>query len=70
MAEQIKMLFGVNTPGNPRNIVLKVVPDPPQRRGGGPVLNFGTPIFGTAEARDLTFCAHREVGALTTTMQK
>jgi len=25
MAEQIKMLFGVNTPAGPRNIVLKVV---------------------------------------------
>jgi len=31
MAEQIKMLFGVNTPGGPRNIVLDGGPDPPQR---------------------------------------
>jgi len=32
MAEQIKMLFGVNTPGGPWNIVLDVGPDPTQRR--------------------------------------
>jgi len=29
MAEQIKMLFGVNTPGGPWSIVLDVSPDPP-----------------------------------------
>jgi len=33
MAEQIKMLFGVNTPGGPWNIVLDVGPDPPTERG-------------------------------------
>jgi len=31
MAERIKMLFGVKSPGGPRNIVLDVGPDPPQR---------------------------------------
>jgi len=35
MAEQIKMLFGVNTRGGPRNIVLHGSPDPSQRGGGG-----------------------------------
>jgi len=29
------MLFGVNTPGGPRNIVLDRSPDPPSARGGG-----------------------------------
>jgi len=32
-AEQIKMLFGVNTPVGPWNIVLDSVPDPPTERG-------------------------------------
>jgi len=45
MAEQIKMLVGVNTPGGPWNIVLNVGPDLPQRGGGGSVLNFGTPSY-------------------------
>jgi len=36
MAEQIKMLFGANTPGGPWNIVLDVGPDPPTERGRGP----------------------------------
>jgi len=34
MAEQIKMLFRVNTPGGPWNIVLDVSPDPPKRGEG------------------------------------
>jgi len=34
MAEQFKMLFGVNTPGGPWNIVLDGGPDPPQRVEG------------------------------------
>jgi len=41
-AEPIKMLFGMNTPGDPWNIVLDVGPDPPQRGEGGPLLNFGS----------------------------
>jgi len=45
MAEQIKMLFGVNTPGGPRNIVLDVGPDPHTERGRGPLLNLGTPSY-------------------------
>jgi len=44
MAEQTKMVFGVNTPGGPCSIVLKEIPDPPQR-GGSPVLNFVPPVF-------------------------
>jgi len=44
MAEQIKMLFGVNIPGNPWNIVLDVGPDPTDRVRG-PVLNFGIPLL-------------------------
>jgi len=31
MAEQIKMLFGVNTLGGPWNVVLDGGPDPPQQ---------------------------------------
>jgi len=61
MAEQIKILFGVNTPGGPWNIVLDVGPDPPQRGEGGPLLNFETPyISGTVEARDLKFWVRTE----------
>jgi len=45
MAEQIKMLFGVNTPEGPWNIVLKLRLDPPQRGRGGPILNVGTPLL-------------------------
>jgi len=33
MAEQIKILFGVNTLGGPRNIVLDGHPDPPKAKG-------------------------------------
>jgi len=40
--EQIKMLFGVNTPGGPRNIVRRRTWSPPQRGEGGPLLNLGT----------------------------
>jgi len=35
MAEKIKLLFGMNTLGGPRNIVLDGGPDPPIARGGG-----------------------------------
>jgi len=35
MAEQIKMLFDVNTPGGPWNIVLDVGPDPLTERKEG-----------------------------------
>jgi len=45
MAKQIKMLFGVSTPGGPWNIVLNVGPDSLTERGRGPVLNFGTPSY-------------------------
>jgi len=34
MAEQFKMLFGVNTPGGPWSIVLDADPDPPQTGRG------------------------------------
>jgi len=34
MGEQIKMLFGMNTPGGRWNIVLDVDPDPLQRGEG------------------------------------
>jgi len=61
MAEQIKMLFGVNTPGSPRNIVLDGDPDPPQTGGRDLLLNLGLPCFsGTAEATDSKFCLHVE----------
>jgi len=61
VAEQIKVMFRVNTPRGTGtwNIVLDVGPDPPTERGA--VLNFGTlHIFGTAEARDLKFCVGTE----------
>jgi len=58
MAEQIKMLLGMNTPRAHGTRVL--IP----HRKGGPVLNFGTlfylSIFKTAEARDLKFCMRIE----------
>jgi len=44
MAEQIKILFGVKTPGGPWNIVLDVVPDPPQRKKNGPTFKFWDPL--------------------------
>jgi len=43
VAEQIKMLFGVNTPRGPWNIVLDVGPDTPTESERGLLLNFGTP---------------------------
>jgi len=55
MAEQIKMLFRVNTPGCPWNIVLDVGTDPPQRRRGGPRLEI--------------LCAYRLIGALSENLQ-
>jgi len=59
--EQIKMLFGVNTPGGPWSIVLDVGSDPSQRGKGSPF--FGPPVIsGTAEARDLKFCLHTQRG--------
>jgi len=57
MAEQIKMLFGVNTSGGPWNTVLKEHPNLPTERERGPAFNFGNPsIFKMAEARDFKFC--------------
>jgi len=48
MAEQIKMLFGVNTPGGPRNIVLDVGPDVPTERWRGvQILNFWTSLISS-----------------------
>jgi len=45
-AEQIKMLFGVNSLGGPWNIVLYEGSVPPQTERGGPILlNFGTPSY-------------------------
>jgi len=45
MAERIKMLFGVNTPGGPWNIVLNGGFDlPPQRGVGDIILNFLNPF--------------------------
>jgi len=65
MAEQIKMLFGVNTPGRPWNIVLDVGPDPVIERERGPNFKFWDPLvsLGTAEARNLKIlCAYRGLG--------
>jgi len=50
MGEQIKMLFGVNTPWGPWNIVLHGGPDHPQT-GVGCHAFLGPPcVLGTAEA--------------------
>jgi len=69
MAEQIKMLFGVNTLEG--NIVLDVSPNPPQKERGGPTFKFWDPrIAGTAEARDLKFSACTGLGAITKTVQQ
>jgi len=64
-AELIKMLFGVNTLGGPRNIVLYMGPDSPHREGEGElgkILPTVDPlhISGMAEARDLKLCAYIE----------
>jgi len=68
--QQIKMLFGVNTPGGPWNIVLHVGLDPPTD-GRGPVFNFGTLLLFLEQLKlDLKFCMHTEDGGLTRTMQK
>jgi len=67
MAEQIKVLFGVNIPGGPWNIVLNVGP---AERGRGPLLNFGTPSYlrnGRSYRLEM-LCACRGVGALTKTI--
>jgi len=47
MAEQIKMLFGVNTPGGQWNMLIDVGSDLPQRGGGDALLNFGTPLLSS-----------------------
>jgi len=73
MAEQIKMLFGINTHGGAWNIVLDVGPDPPTNRGRKFTFQFWDPlhIYRTAEARDWKiFRACRGVGALKKSMQK
>jgi len=43
-AEQIKMLFGMNTLGSPRDIVLYWGPDLPTDRGRGPTFKFCDPL--------------------------
>jgi len=53
MAEQIKTLFGVNTPGSPWNIALDVGPDPPQREKG-PLVNFGTTLISPERLKQET----------------
>jgi len=62
MAEQIKMVFGVNTLGDPRNIVLDVGLGLPQRGEAGPTFKFWDPprMSGTADGRDLKFCVYIE----------
>jgi len=74
-AEQIGILFRVNTLGGPRNIMLNWAPDPPQRRGGElrKILPTVDPlhISRLAEARNLKFCVDINwLGSVTTTVQK
>jgi len=61
-AEQIKMLFGVNTVGVSGTLCLHGGPDPPTDREKGPTFKFwDTPrISGTAKSRDLKFCMRLE----------
>jgi len=61
MAEQIKMLFGVNTPEGPWNIVLDVGPDP-SLRGKGATFKYWEPLASPErlKLRDLKFCVHIE----------
>jgi len=61
MAEQIKMLFGVNTPGVHETLCYMWVLIPPER-GRGPLYILGPPpISGTAKARGWKFCMHRPI---------
>jgi len=60
MAEQIKMLFGVNTTGGPWNIVLEVGPDPP-REGEGASFTFHREMWGPNE--NYAKLGHRGSGA-------
>jgi len=58
MAEQTKILFRVDTPGGPRNIVLDGGFDPCTAEGSESWTKFCDPphISRMAEARDLEFC--------------
>jgi len=60
-AQRIKILFGVNTLGGPRNIMLDGGPDPPQRGGGvgeiSPIVD-QLHISRLAEITNLKFCVH------------
>jgi len=48
IAEQIKILFGVNTHGGPYNIALDVGADSPHREGrGGPTFKFLDPLLSS-----------------------
>jgi len=44
MVEEIKMMFGMNTPGGPWNIVLDAGTDPPTERGKGLSFKFWDPL--------------------------
>jgi len=39
------VLFRVNTPGGPWNVVLNMGPDPPTKRGRGPTIKFWGPLI-------------------------
>jgi len=59
-AERIQILFGLNSLGGPRNIVLDGNPDPPQRGGGEvehiwPIVD-PQHVSGMAEHTDFKFC--------------
>jgi len=72
MAEWIKMLFGVNTPGGPRNIVLDGGADPSTgERAGDIILNFGTPLISLEWLQlENCFACIEKGGGPTLTMQK
>jgi len=54
------MLFGVNTPGGPRNIVSDVGLDPP--REGGSTFKFWDPIVSPEWPATEILCSYRGVG--------
>jgi len=55
------MLFGMNTPGDPWNIVLDMGPDSPTERGRGPSFKFWDPLLSMEGLKlELKFCVYIE----------
>jgi len=54
MAEQNKILFGMNIPGGPWNMVLDRGPDPPTDRGRGRTFKFWDPLISPQRLKKQT----------------